>query len=81
VDLQVAELALDHEHPGAHVGVLERDAGQRLDVEPGGDLDDLRRHPRARERAADPRPQRAHGLRLELVEEDEGPQVSHRRAP
>ena len=33
VDLEVAELSLDDENAGAHLGVLERHVGERFDVE------------------------------------------------
>ena len=70
VDLEVAELALDDQDPRLHLGRLERDVGQRLDVEPRRHLDDRRRHPAAREPAAHPGAEVAHGLRLELIDED-----------
>ena len=50
MDLEVAELPLDDEHAGLHLGVLERHIGQRLDVQSGSDLDDLRRPCAARGR-------------------------------
>ena len=77
VDLQVAELALDHQDPGLHVGVLERDVGERLDVQARRDLDDLRGHVGARQAAPIQVPEVAHRLRLQLVEEDEGAQLGH----
>ena len=68
--LEVAELPLDDQDPSLHLGVLEHHVGQRLDVEPGSDLDHLRRHPRPRQPAAYPRAEVAHRLRLQLVDED-----------
>ena len=77
VDLEVAELPLDDEDAGPHLCVLERHIGQRLDVEPGSDLDDLRRDVAAGQAAADPGAEIAHRLRLEPVEKDEGPELGH----
>ena len=77
VDLQVAELPLDHQDARPHLGVLESHVGERLDVQARRDLDDLRRDVAARQRAADPGAQIAHGLRLQPVQEDEGTQLGH----
>jgi hypothetical protein len=79
VELQVAELALDHEDARLQLGVLERDVGQRLDLQPGRDLDHRGGHPGARKPPADPGAEIAHGLRLQLVDEDRGAQLSHCR--
>ena len=70
MELEVAELALDDEDSCLSLGVLEHDVGERLDVEPGGDLDHAGGHPRARQAPADPGAEVAHGLRLQLVDED-----------
>ena len=72
MELEVAELALDDEDPRLSLGVLEHDVGERLDIEPGGDLDHAGRHPRARQAPAHPGAEVAHGLRLQLVDEDAG---------
>ena len=80
VQFQVAELALDHQDAGLYVGLLDRDVGQRLDVQARRDLDDLGRHPLPRRPAAHPAAQVAHGLRLELVQEDERSQLGHASA-
>ena len=71
VDLEVAELSLDDEDAGSHLGVLERHVGERFDVDPGRDLDDLRGDVAAGQAAPDPGPEIGHRLRLEAVEEDE----------
>ncbi len=65
VHLEVAVLPLDDEDPGLHLGVLQRDVGQRLDVETGRDLDDQRGHVGARQGSLDRGAHVAHGLRLQ----------------
>ena len=77
MELEIAELPLDHEDAGLHIGVLDGDVGQRLDVEPGRDLDDLRGHIGARQRTAHPGAHVAQGLRLQLVEKNEGSELCH----
>jgi hypothetical protein len=71
MNLQVAELPLDDEDPGRHVRVLKRNVGKRLDVQPGRDLDYLRRDVASWQGAADPAAEIADRLRLQAVEEDE----------
>ena len=48
MELEIAELPLDHQDAGLHVGMFDCDIGQRLDVETGRDLDNLRGHVGAR---------------------------------
>ena len=77
MELQIAELALDHQDAGANLRVLDRDVGERLDVEPRRHLDDLRGHPGPRQRAPHPGAHVAQRLGLELVDEDEGAELGH----
>jgi hypothetical protein len=80
VELEVAELALDHQDARLDLGVLQRDVGQPLDVEARRHLDDLGRHPRPRQPAAHPGRQIGQRLGLQLVEKDEGPELGHARS-
>ena len=77
MDFEIAELPLHHQDAALDVGFLQRDVGEGFDIEPRGNLDDLRRHVAAGQGAFDPRAQIAHGLRLQLVEEDEGAECCH----
>src|ERR1700741_1271535 len=77
MELQVTELALDHQDAGLRLGVLEHDVGQRLDVEPGRDLYHPSGHPRPGEAAANPRAEVTHRLRLQLGDEDGGAELGH----
>ncbi len=77
MEFEIAELPLHHQDAAADLGILQRDVGQRLDVEAGRHLDDLRRHVGARQAAAHPARHVAQGLRLHLVDENEGAQFGH----
>src|SRR5579875_1815271 len=79
MELEVAEMALHDEDPGLDLGVLQDHVGERLDVKPRRDLDHARGHPCAGQPPADPGAQVAHGLRLQLIDEDRGTQLRHQR--
>ena len=72
MEFEIAELALDHQDAGPHLGVLERDVGERLDVEARRHLDDLRGIVGARQVPAHPGGDIGERLGLQLVDEDEG---------
>ena len=70
MELQVSELPLDDQDSRLSLGVLEHHVGQRLDIEPGRDLDHAGGHPGSRQPPADPAAEVAHRLRLQLINED-----------
>jgi hypothetical protein len=71
MDFEIAELPLHHQYSALHVSLLQGDVGKCFNIKPGGHFNDLRRHIPARQRTFDPRAQIAHGLRLQLVKENE----------
>jgi hypothetical protein len=71
MDFEIAELPLDDENAALHVSLLQGDVGEGLDIKSRSHFNDLRRHIPARQRTFDPGAKIAHGLRLQLVQEDE----------
>ena len=81
MELQGAELAFDDQKPGPHIGAFQHNVRQRLNIQAGRDLDDLRGHAQAGQGAAHPGGDIGQRLRLKLVDEDGGPEVGHFPAP
>ena len=74
---EIAELPLDHEDAWPYINRLDRDIGQGLDIEARRYLDHERRHVGARKKTATKCAQIAHGLGLQLIDEDVGAQGGH----